>query len=408
MNMDFEEHYDVVIAGAGVAGIAAALECARNGLKTGLVEKTILTGGLATSGLINYYLPLCDGKGHQVTFGIAEELFHLSILYGPGAVPQNWRSETPKPEAERYRTPFSPASFVLALDEALVKAGVTVLLDTLACKPVMTGDRISGIEAETKAGRGVFHAPVIIDATGDADIACRAGVPCHKGQNYLSLWALHISLEAAQKAAAQPGKNHLLQGVRFGGNAFGAGHPPGMPLFCGTDHHDVSTFVLEGRRLMREYYQGKQTSNESTNRFNLFPLTLPAQAQFRTTRYAQGKTTLVDDQHNTYFEDSVGLAADWRKPGYVWEIPQGTLIPLNVRGLLTAGRCISSSGDAWEVTRVIPAAALTGQAAGIIARLAVKNKQMPDEIAPAAVQQELRKLEIPYHLRDVGLAYRSA
>jgi hypothetical protein len=404
--MDFEERYDVLVAGAGVAGIAAALECARSGLKTGLVEKTILTGGLATSGLVNYYLPLCDGRGHQVTFGIAEELFHLSILYGPGNIPPGWRGEAPKPEHERYRTPFSPASFVLALDEVLENAGVNLLLDTLACQPVKQGDVMTGVEVETKAGRGLLHAPVVIDATGDADLAYRAGVPCHEGHNYLSLWALHISLEAAQKAVDHPGGNHLLQGVRFGGNAFGKGHPEGMPFYKGTHHHDVSKFVLEGRRLMREYYQEMQTSGERTNRFNQFPLTLPAQAQYRTTRYAEGQTTLVDGQHATYFEDSIGLAADWRKPGYVWEIPLGTLLPLRVRGLLTAGRCISSGGDAWEVTRVIPAAALTGQAAGIIARLAAKSKRLPDEIAPAEVQQELHKLQIPYHLKEVGLPYQ--
>ena len=107
----FEKKYDVVVAGAGVAGVAAALACARRGLHTALVEKTILVGGLATSGLVNIYLPLCDGLGHQVLFGLAEELLHLSIKYGPGEIPPGWRETTSKTEPQRYRVVFSPASF---------------------------------------------------------------------------------------------------------------------------------------------------------------------------------------------------------------------------------------------------------------------------------------------------------
>ena len=103
--MEFTQKYDIVVAGAGVAGVAAALEAARSGYKTALVEKTVLFGGLATAGLINVYLPLCDGRGRQVIFGIAEELLHLSIQYGPGTVPAGWkgggtwRSNQPLPGA---------------------------------------------------------------------------------------------------------------------------------------------------------------------------------------------------------------------------------------------------------------------------------------------------------------------
>ena len=71
--------FDVVVAGAGIAGISAAVAAARMGRKTALVEKQTLIGGLATSGLILVYLPLCNGKGTQVTFGIAEELLLRSL-----------------------------------------------------------------------------------------------------------------------------------------------------------------------------------------------------------------------------------------------------------------------------------------------------------------------------------------
>jgi len=86
MNYDFSAEYDVVVAGAGVAGVAAALASARRGLKTCLVEKTIMNGGLATIGSVLYYLPLSDTHQQQLIFGISEELLHASIKYGPGDI----------------------------------------------------------------------------------------------------------------------------------------------------------------------------------------------------------------------------------------------------------------------------------------------------------------------------------
>ena len=82
---------DVLVAGGGVAGIASALAAARHGAHVILLEKQFLLGGLATAGLVTIYLPLCDGEGHQVSFGIAEELFRASILYGAEAeYPHAW------------------------------------------------------------------------------------------------------------------------------------------------------------------------------------------------------------------------------------------------------------------------------------------------------------------------------
>ncbi|MBR7105161.1 MAG: FAD-dependent oxidoreductase, partial [Lentisphaeria bacterium] len=70
--------YDVVVLGGGIAGIAAAVQAARCGAKAALIEKTIFPGGLATTGLVYLYLPLCDGFGHQILFGMAEELYQAS------------------------------------------------------------------------------------------------------------------------------------------------------------------------------------------------------------------------------------------------------------------------------------------------------------------------------------------
>jgi len=223
--MAFERHYDVVVVGAGVAGVAAALQCARSGLHTALVEKTILLGGLATTGLVNVFLPLCDGLGHQVIFGIAEELLWASLRYGPGAVPAIWTGDAPRPEIgqpmPRLQAAFSPAAFALALDEVVLEAGVEPWLDTLVTHPLLEGDRVVGLQVENKSGRGVLYATCVVDATGDADVAARAGAPCVTGHNWLSLWAL----EHAHGAG--------LNMVRLGADAMGRGHPDNHPIYHG-------------------------------------------------------------------------------------------------------------------------------------------------------------------------------
>jgi 2-polyprenyl-6-methoxyphenol hydroxylase-like FAD-dependent oxidoreductase len=410
--MVFERTYDVVIAGAGVAGVAAALECARAGLHTALVEKTVLLGGLATTGLINIYLPLCDGYGHQALFSIAEELLHLSIKYGPGEVPEIWaaaptslppRQRGGRESGPRYMTPFSPASFVLALDEVLEAAGVAIWLDTLVVDAIVTSEarRVTGLEVENKSGRGVLHATVVIDATGDADVAYRAGAPCVESDNWLSLWAAEASLAHAHRAVGNPDGVSLLEMVRVGADANGRNHPADQPKFHGTDGREVSRFVLEGRRLLREFYQAQQDELGVEGRRRRFPTTLPAMAQFRTTRRIDGLATMTTSHPDADLATSVGLVPDWRRPGPVWAVPYGALIARNVTGLLAAGRCFSAEGEAWEVSRVIPPAALTGQVAGVAATLAVRQGVAPDAIDVTKVQSALRERGIPLRRGDI-------
>ncbi|MBN1935055.1 MAG: FAD-dependent oxidoreductase [Anaerolineae bacterium] len=405
--MNFEKQFDILVIGGGVAGVAGALEAARDGLHVALVEKTVQIGGLATGGLINIYLPLCDGLGHQVTFGIAEELLHSSIRYGPGDVPPGWPAGGDSPKTGRYQTIFSPASFALALDEVLIAAGVEIWLDTLVCLPLMDGNRVAGVKVENKSGRGVLRGQCVIDATGDADIAYRAGAPCAEGNNWLSLWGIETSLEAAEQAITgqdDPGTGRapLLGGVRIGAGANGENAISGAAQYTGIDGAQASEFVLEGRRHLREHYARLHAQGGKTSRHHRFPVTLPAMAQFRTTRRIVGRETLIDGQNNRRVETSVGLAPDWRKAGPVWEIPYGALVPQGVSGLLAAGRCISSAGDAWEVTRVIPVAALTGQVAGLAATLAVQQRTTPDQIQRVELQQKLEEKGIALHIEDVA------
>ncbi|MFO7957810.1 MAG: FAD-dependent oxidoreductase [Candidatus Brocadiia bacterium] len=384
---NFSRNYDVVVVGGGVAGVAAALAAARAGHETALVEKTILPGGLATSGLVTSYTALCDGMGRQVTFGLAEKLLHASLKYGPGHVSEHWREPEEKHGARRYTAHFCAGSFVLALDELLEEAGVDIWFDTLFCDALLEGDRLAAIEVENKSGRGRLRAACFVDATGDADVAHRAGAPCVESDNWLSLWAMEASLDAAADAVEKGSAAALNRAVRVGASNTGEGHPDGMRKFSGTDGREVSEFVLAGRRLLREHYQRKQAD---VGRDGAFPITLPSMAQFRTTRRIDGQVTLEDGMHTGSFDDVVGLVANWWRPGEVWQVSFGTLLPRKVRGLLAAGRCTSCEGEAWEVMRVIHAVAHTGEIAGTAAALAVQEGTMPDALDLAHLRDRLR------------------
>ena len=129
--------YDVAVCGAGIAGIAAAIAAARRGMRVVLIEKQCIIGGLATSGLINIYLPLCDGYGHQTSGGLNEEMIRRCVEYGPFDLPDNWggpaggNTGVTITAAKRFRCGFSPAGFTLTLDKMLKEADVDLWLDKI-------------------------------------------------------------------------------------------------------------------------------------------------------------------------------------------------------------------------------------------------------------------------------------
>ena len=124
------ENYDVAVCGGGFAGISAALAAAREGKKVILFEKQYMLGGLGTAGLVTIYLPLCDGVGHQVSFGIAEELLKLSIKYGAEErYPENWLDGkgTRTEKDKRYMVQYNAQVFAILAEQLLLENGVDIL-----------------------------------------------------------------------------------------------------------------------------------------------------------------------------------------------------------------------------------------------------------------------------------------
>lgn len=374
---------DVAVAGGGIAGIAAALSAARLGADVVLVEREYLLGGLATLGLIAIYLPLCDGCGRQVSRGICDELFWLSIRHGPaGRVPDAWLSphSAASRSKQRMKVQYDPQLFALSAENLLREAGVRILYGSAVCAARCRDGAVAELILENSAGRTALQADAVVDATGDATICHLAGEQMARctQKNRLTAWyysllggqnRLHILGESDEHAAL-----HEPAAAQLGGEIFDGLDPWQLSAALGRAHEvQRRAFLAEG---------GVTDAHALT--------TLPTLPQLRMTRRLVGASQPGQSIANTLQSDSVGLVADWRKPGTVYELPLGSLQGVTNRNLWAAGRCISVQDDLWDVTRVIPAAAVTGEAAGIAAAA-----------GEAAVQPTLRGRGVPLHFCEI-------
>ncbi len=389
--------YDVIVSGGGVAGAAAAVAARRAGAeKVLLLEKTNLLGGLATIGLINLFVPMCNGRGKQIIFGMAEEFLRLSIRYGYDSIPSDWRDGEPsQPTEQRYITRYSPQIFALALTELLQEEGVEILFDAVVSAPVMTGKHCDGIIVESKSGREFCAAGVVIDATGDGDLLYRAGMPTTQGNNYFSYVAHSISLETCAKAIEYGDIGLAIGWGARGGRAdlYGRNHPEGMPLFTGTSVDDVSNFLIRNQRLLLDNLKGQDRKQRDV-------ATLPTMPQFRTTRHLNGDYIMTTQDVYKHFEDSIGAIGDFDHRDFLYEIPYRTLFNSEYDNFLTAGRSASAEGYAWDILRVIPPAIITGQAAGTAAAMAVKNGVPVAKVDIAELQRQLEAGKVMIHFDD--------
>ena len=361
------ESYDVIVVGGGVAGIGAAVSAARAGSSVLLIEKQINLGGLATSGLISWYEPLCDSEGTQMIFGIGEELIKLAVKYSFDTMPKCWGGSSDT--GNRYTTYFSPTVLSAALDEYVTSNGVKLRFDTYATYPVMEGNHCTGVICESVDGREFFGAKVVIDATGNASISERAGIPTVLGQNYLSYVAHYFNKELIEQYMEDGIQSGLRKWAFCGSDLAGNGHPEGLRELDGTKADDITDFVMAGKKLLMERI--KEFDRDS---FDVS--TIPSMPQFRKIRRIVGAEDF-NAEHGRTFKNSIGNCGDFRYPqgkGKHYQIPYGALYNPEFDNILACGRIISApEHDGWEVSRVIPVCALTGEAAGKAASYCAKN-----------------------------------
>ena len=401
---------DVVVAGGGIAGVAAAIAAARNGASVCLLEKSYGLGGLATLGNVTVHLPICDGMGRQVMGGLAEELLHLSVAdlrceNSPArfrGVPACWQpaGDATARRKTRYRVDFNPAAFQLALVKLLQDEGVKLLYDTRVCAvqtrvsegPPYEGQRqeglpqegqtpglsselvttpagsqteasgapqaISHLIVENKSGRSALACGMAIDATGDADICHLAGEQTESlDSNVLAGWFYTLSGRELK--------------LRVLSNKYSADATPDGavgPFFRGDGAEQVTAQVVGTQELMRQMVADLR---ERSPDVAVEPVMTPSIACFRMTRRLVGAFSLSEGDRHVWHDDMIGYTSDWRRRGPVYAIPWRSLCAVSTRNLMAVGRCMSANTTVWDVTRAIPACVVTGEAAGTAAALAL-------------------------------------
>ena len=386
-------HYDVAVCGGGFAGISAALAAAREGKRVVLFEKQYMLGGLGTAGLVTIYLPLCDGYGRQVSFGIAEELLRLSVKYGAeDQYPENWLdgvgSRTEKDK--RYLVQYNAQLFAILADQLLLENKVDILYGSYVIDVEVEDEKIKTLYVQNKSGRLEYDVCSVVDATGDCDIAAFSGVPTDtfKQGNVLAAWyyfadkdkghtlrMLGASDVPDEEKKAGDGESHLVD-RRFGG----------------LDGKEISEMTCLSHKVLLDDWLKKREKKS-----DIAISTIATTPQIRMTRKIVGEYVLSHDEEHKYFEDSIGMVSNWKKRGPVYEVPFRTLYNKEMKNLIVAGRCTSVNETLWDVMRVIPCCAVTGQAAGLAAA-------MSDDFATldvAALQEKLKQSGVVLHEREL-------
>lgn len=302
------QEYDVAVCGGGFAGISAALAAARQGAKTILFEKQFMLGGLGTAGLVTIYLPLCDGYGHQVSFGIAEELFRLSILHGAeDKYPDNWLTDNAPRGVndKRFEVRFNPQLFAILAEKLLTDAGVDILYGTYAVGVSLESDRISHVVTENKSGRLAYKVKSVVDATGDCDIAAFANAPTSifKQGNFLAAW--YYSFGHSGYKLNMLGCPDIPDEEKIGKNTV---EPLINKRFNGLDGEEISEFVRLAHHSAYNDFLKKRKNDP-----NVLPVTIATIPQLRMTRKLVGEYELSDKEMHKYFDDSVGMVSNWKK-----------------------------------------------------------------------------------------------
>lgn len=445
---------DVLVVGGGPAGLGAALGAAWAGSRVVLAEQHGYLGGNATAALVmplmSFHtrpappvdrpvpaapaalpelLPADHGAGEPVVDGVLgcllQRLNELGGALGPSP-------------ATGYTVPFDPEAFKLAALELLEGAGVQLLLHVFASGVIGSPGKVEGVVFETKSGPLVVRARVVIDCTGDGDVAAQAGAPFVVGREAdervqpMTLMARlagfeqeafgHWVRENPGQWAGGCGLRELVAEARARGELdlpredlllFSTTREGELSVnstrvggVLGTSVWDLTRAELEARRQLQELLAFLR------RRVPGFARSYVAQSGdaigVRETRRILGEYVLDgrDVLEARTFDDAVarcaypidihdpagrGTVLCQLPPGEAYDIPLRCLVPRQVDGLLVAGRCISGTHEAHASYRIMPVCMATGQAAGVCAAQAVSQGLEARAVPAALVQAELRR-----------------
>ena len=366
---------DVLVVGAGSAGIAAAIAAARRGADVLLVERYGFIGGLATFGLINLLLTLDDGCGNQVVAGLCQEVVDRLTARGDARAPEahEWGSTDAAavdtwrrwgliwgapPDVVRYSVAFDPEAFCEVSIDLLRAAGVRIRLHSWCAHAYAPDGRIDAVVLESKRGREVVRPSVVIDASGDGDVMVAAGAAFESITIPPHLWFRMGGLDAA-----------AVDEIGFRTTAPGRALVPWGPLdrrVDPTDPDDLTAAELECRDAVRDAVarvRGRHPDAWLDDVAKMIGIT--------ESRRLVGEYVLEKSDGDRRFADAIARTGHWTRREVVFDVPYRSLTTPVVRNLLVSGRCISASRYVHQATKEIPAAMATGEAAGAAAAAAV-------------------------------------
>ncbi|MDH7482070.1 MAG: FAD-dependent oxidoreductase [Armatimonadota bacterium] len=404
---------DVLVAGGGPGGLAAAIASARNGADTLLIERYGFLGGMATAGLVNPYMTYWAGE-EQIIHGIHQEIIdRLTALgaYGKGS-----------------RTAFDPEAYKFVADRMCEEAGVRVLLHTFLSDAEVDSSYITFVETCGKSGKLLAKAKIYVDGTGDADLAFLAGARCEKGRpedgltQPMTLNFRVVNVDQSRMPSRGDEFNRLYEKAKAEGRLT---CPRENVLFFyttregeihfnqtrithvdGTSSEDLTRAEIEGRRQAWEFLEFLRKDVPGFEKAEI--LISGPQVGVRETRRVIGEYILTaeDVLGAKKFDDCIARGSysiDIHNPtgagtvikhlprGESYDIPYRCIVPLGIENLLIAGRPISATHEAHSSLRIMPICIAIGQAAGTAAALCATSSVSPRNLDVSILQSRLRE-----------------
>jgi FAD dependent oxidoreductase len=429
---------EVLVVGGGPGGLAAALAAARAGAHTTLLDRYGCFGGVITQvgvDTIAWYR-------HEATVeagGIGAEFERRAEELGGTA-----------PDVQSQSRVLDSELFKVVADRLVLEAGVEPLLHCLATEPIVEDGLVKGVLTESKSGRQAILAQRIVDATGDADVAFRAGAPCHahpRGSgmgvtvmftcsgvdkdrfldhvaetaptygDWGKCWSVRTDgkedhlfspylqepFDRARRAGVIPADIRSIGGTWGRITDTGEATTLNLVVMAGydcTDVRDLTRAEIEGRRqaLLALEALRRFTPGFEDARLRTFGASLGT----RDSRKIVGRYELSaeDVRGEARFADSVGIFPEFLDgygilvlptTGRYFHVPYGILVPQGVDGLLVAGRCVAGDDISHAATRNQMCCAVTGQAAGAASAVSLKDRCTTARVDVTHVQDELRR-----------------
>ena len=408
---------DVLVVGAGPAGLSAAIAAARHGADVLLLERYGYVGGMATGGLVLMIDRMGSDEGEHVIRGIAQEIIDRleamnAVLYPPIAawgssdpeLAMKWRhigAVGPQSGRVRYSAVIDPEYLKILGARLLDEAGVETLFHAWACSAIVSEGTLRGVILESKSGRLAVLAKVVVDCTGDGDIFAYAGADFERRDLPFGL-VFRLGGVDTDEADAFVDQNHeefealVRELAQSGGTGGGVGGlnmvyyrtPVDSVVWCNNTVPTKDALSIE--EMTATEIERRETALATLDFFrkhmpgfeNAFLFDTAPQLGTRGSRILKGEHTLTKEEWAKREElpDTIAMCPPRTEGQPLISIPYGCLLPDQVDDLLVAGRPISVDPYLRNSVRLIPPCLATGQEAGTAAALAVQEKVTPREV----------------------------